>query len=250
MDLTNKTALVTGGGAGIGLAVTRALVAAGAHVVIAGRDLARLERVRAELGNVSTVQADLAIVAERERLIAAVSDRDRPLDLLVNNAGIMQYFALADERALGRLDAELALDLHAPIHLSTALLPHLLERPEAAIVNVTTGLIYAPFGVTPGYSAAKAGLHGFTSSLRWQTRGSRLRVVELMPPAVDTELTRRYDGSKTDAASVAKALMTGLAKGANEIRPGQSKALYAMSRIAPAFIYRALNKAADKAPLD
>ena len=115
---------------------------------------------------------------------------------------------------------------------------------------MTTGLIYAPFGNTPGYSAAKAGLHGFTRSLRWQTRDSNLRVVELMPPAVDTELTRRYDGSKTDTASVAKALMIGLAKGVDEVRPGQSKALYAMSRIAPKFIFRTLNKAADKAPLD
>jgi len=250
MNFNNKTALVTGGGVGIGLAITRALVAAGAHVVIVGRDLARLERVRSELGNVSVLRADLAVEAERDRLIAAVLERDRPLDLLVNNAGIMQYFALTDGAALGRLDAELALDLHAPIHLATALLPHLLARPEAVIVNVTTGLIYAPFGNTPGYSAAKAGLHGFTRSLRWQTRDSNLRVVELMPPAVDTELTRRYDGPKTDTASVAKALMAGLAKGVDEVRPGQSKALYAMSRIAPTFIFRALNKAADKAHLD
>ncbi|TCM07447.1 SDR family NAD(P)-dependent oxidoreductase [Sphingomonas sp. PP-CC-3G-468] len=250
MNLKNKTALVTGGGVGIGLAITRALVDAGAHVIIAGRDLARLDRVRAELGNVSTIQVDLAVHGERERLIATLLQRDAPLDLLINNAGIMQYFSLADDHALARLDAELALDLHAPIHLSTALLPHLLSRPEAAIVNVTTGLIYAPFGNTPGYSAAKAGLHGFTRALRWQTRGTGLKVIELMPPAVDTELTRRYDGSKTDPESVARALMHGLVKGLDEVRPGQTKALYAMSRIAPGFIFRALNKAADKTPLD
>lgn len=250
MNFQNKTALVTGGGTGIGLAITRALVQAGAHVTIVGRDLARLDKVRSELANVSTLQADLAVKTERERLVAEVSSQDRPLDLLINNAGIMQYFALADDRALDRLDTELALDLHAPIHLTTALLPHLLARPEAAIVNITTGLIYAPFGNTPGYSAAKAGLHGFTRSLRWQVRNTNLKVVELMPPAVDTNMTRRYDGSKTDAASIAKALMQGLANGVDEVRPGQTKALYAMSRLAPAFIFRALNKAVDKTPLD
>lgn len=250
MDLENKTAVVTGGGTGIGLAITRAFVDAGAHVIIVGRDATRLDRVREELGNITSIQADLAVAPDRDRLIHTLLEGDRPLDLLINNAGIMQYFSLIDPRALERLDAELALDLHAPIHLSTALLPHLLARPRAAIVNVTTGLIYAPFGNTPGYSAAKAGLHGFTQSLRWQTRDTTLKVVELMPPAVDTELTRRYDGSKTDTVSVAKALMAGLASDADEIRPGQSAALYAMSRLAPGFIYRTLNKAADKAPLD
>ena len=89
------------------------------------------------------------------------------------------------------LGHDLALDLHAPIHLATTLLPRLLERSEAAIVNVTTGLVYAPFGATPGYSAAKGGLHAFTRSLRWQTRATRLQVVDLLPPAVETDLTAR-----------------------------------------------------------
>nr|WP_233151056.1 SDR family NAD(P)-dependent oxidoreductase [Sphingomonas sp. BT553] len=242
--------MVTGGGAGIGLAITRALVAAGTHVLIAGRDIARLDRVKAELGDVTTIQVDLSVQSERERLIAATLASERPLDLLVNNAGTMQYFALNDSRALARLDAELALDLHAPLHLSTALLPHLLARPEAAIVNVTTGLIYAPFGNTPGYSAAKAGLHEFTRSLRWQTRGTALKVIELMPPTVETALTRQYDGPKTDPARIAAALIDGIRKGRDEIRPGQTKALYAMSRLAPDYIYRTLNKAGDKVPLD
>lgn len=250
MKLPDKTALVTGGGSGIGLAITQALVRAGVHVIIVGRDLARLEQVRTDLGNVTVVPADLARSEDRERLIAEVLDGERPLDLLVNNAGTMQYFALTGDRALARLDAELALDLHAPIHLATAFLPHLLTRPDGAIVNVTTGLIYAPFGNTPGYSAAKGGLHAFTQSLRWQTRNTSLKVVELMPPAVRTELTARYDGPKIDPSQVATALVSGLAKGKEEIRPGQTKALYAMSRIAPNFIYRALNRAADKTALD
>ncbi|PYE29798.1 putative oxidoreductase [Rhizobium sp. PP-F2F-G38] len=250
MNLRNKKALVTGGGAGIGLAITQALVAAGAHVLIAGRDLGRLERVKAELGDVTTIQVDLAVYSERERLIAQTLASDLPIDLLVNNAGIMQYFALNDDRALARLDAELALDLHAPIHLATALLPHLLARPDAAIVNVTTGLIYAPFGTTPGYSAAKAGLHEFTRSLRWQTRSTTLKVIELMPPTVDTALTRRLDSPKINPARIATALIDGIQKGTDEIRPGQTKALYALSRLAPDFIYRTLNKVGDKVPLD
>jgi len=250
MKIEGRHALVTGGAAGIGLAITRALTAAGASVLVVGRDRTKLEDVQAMMPSVTTFEADLADRGERERLVKHISTGSPPLDLLINNAGMMQYFALTAPDALTRLERELALDLYAPIHLVTALLPQLLERPEAAIVNVTTGLIYAPFGKTPGYSAAKGGLHAFTRSLRWQTRHSRVQVVDLMPPAVETDLTTRYDGPKIKPDKVADALIDALRTGRTEVRPGQSKALYAMSRIAPDFIFRALNKQADKAPLD
>ena len=162
----------------------------------------------------------------------------------------MQYFDLATPSAQGRLDQELELNLHAPIELCTALLPALLQRPESAIVNVSTGLVYAPFGATPGYSASKAGLHAFTRSLRWQTGKTSLHVLELQPPAVATELTDNYSGTKVDASLVAEALVRGLRRGTSEVRPGQSRTLYVMSRLAPAFIFRTLNKQADKTPID
>ena len=249
MNIEGKHVLVTGGAAGIGLAITRALTAAGASVLVVGRDAAKLEGVRNLTPCVTTFAADLTDGGECRRLVQHVH-AGAPLDILVNNAGTMQYFALTAPNALARTDRELALDLQAPIHLAIALLPRLLERPEAAIVNVTTGLVYAPFGNTPGYSAAKGGLHAFTRSLRWQTRHSRVQVVELLPPAVETDLTARYEGSKIGPDKVAAALLHALRTGRTEVRPGQSKALYAMSRIAPGFIFRALNSQADKAPLD
>jgi uncharacterized oxidoreductase len=250
MKIEGKRALVTGGTAGIGLEITRALSAAGASVLVVGRDRTKLDAVRDATARVETFAADLAESGERERLITHVSSGSPPLDILVNNAGTMQYFALTSPDALDRIERELALDLHAPIHLAVALLPRLLDRPEAAIVNVTTGLVYAPFGNTPGYSAAKGGLHAFTRSLRWQTRQSRLQVIDLLPPAVETDLTARYHGPKIGPAKVAAALLDALRTGRTDVRPGQTKALYAMSRIAPGFIFRALNAQADKAPLD
>lgn len=249
MKIEGKHALVTGGAAGIGLAITRALTAAGASVLVVGRDTAKLDAVRHLTPRVTTFAADLTDPSECGRLIAHVQ-AGAPLDILVNNAGTMQYFALTAPDASARIDRELALDLQAPIHLVTALLPRLLERPEAAIVNVTTGLVYAPLGNTPGYSAAKAGLHAFTRSLRWQTRSSRVQVVDLLPPAVETDLTARYAGAKISPDKVAGALLDALRTGRTEVRPGQSKALYALSRIAPGFIFRVLNTQADKAPLD
>ena len=173
MNLQGKFAVVTGGGSGIGLTIVRALQAAGTEVLIVGRDQARLNTVRGGNTALTIFAADISKISERERLIQHLLDGGKPDDIFVNNAGTMQSIELQKSSAMAFLNDELALDLHAPIHFSTALLPHLLARPEAAIVNITTGLIYSPFGYTPGYSASKGGLHGFTRSLRWQTRASR-----------------------------------------------------------------------------
>lgn len=251
MQLKNKQAVVTGGASGIGLAITRALHAQGARVLAIGRDRAKLDAVHDEASGITTLVADVSDVDERRRVIDYLTGSGTSVDIFVNNAGTMQYFALTDADALVRLDAELALDLHAPIHFSTALLPHLLARAEAAIVNLTTGLVYAPYGGTPGYSAAKNGLHAFNQSLRRQTRDSGLLVLDVLPPTVDSDLTKGYEGPKAKPETVADAIVAALTAGqSGDVRVGQSKALYAMSRIAPAFLSRMLNNAIDKGTRD
>jgi len=147
--------------------------------------------------------------------------------------------------ALLALENEMALDLSAPVHLSMSLMPILLGRAEAAVVNVSTGLVYAPFSRMPGYSVAKAGVHAFSQALRHQTRGDVLHVLEVLPPTVDTELTSEYGGSKIQPEKVGSAVAKALAKNTTELRIGQTKFLYAMSRIAPNAIFTMMNKAAD-----
>jgi uncharacterized oxidoreductase len=181
VELDGKFAVVTGGGAGIGLATTAALRAAGANVLIVGRSPERLAAARGTDTGITSFVADLAEERDRDRLVAHLAD-NRPLDVVVNNAGTMTDVDLHDRHAMLRVKDELALDLWAPMHLTIALLPVLLSRPEAAVVNVSTGLIYAPFGRTPGYAAAKAGVHAFTQALRHQTRHDALQVLEVLPP--------------------------------------------------------------------
>lgn len=163
MDLQGKHAVVTGGGSGIGRAITTALLAAGASVLIVGRDHSRLDAVAATDTGISVLVADLTTEPGRNLLVGQVLADVTPLDLLVNCAGTMSRIDLREASAAGAFDRELALDL-------TALLPHLLSRPQAAVVNVTTGVVHAPFGDTPAYSTAKAGLRAFTQAVRWQTR--------------------------------------------------------------------------------
>ncbi|WP_165796426.1 SDR family NAD(P)-dependent oxidoreductase [Mycobacterium ahvazicum] len=241
MKVEGKLAVVTGGSAGIGLAITKALRTAGADVLIVGRNGARLQAVQDIDPHIRTVTADLRDSAERTRLVDQLSG-GRPLDILINNAGTMTRIDLRDSTAQTVMDDEVAVDLLAPMHLSIALLPLLLDRSEGAIVNVTTGLIYAPLAANPGYSAAKAGMHAFTQALRQQTRKGRLQVMEVLPPTVDTELTRGYGGPKIAPAAVGKAVVRGLTTGRTELRIGQVKFLYPMSRLMPNGTFSIMNR--------
>ncbi|MEM6107014.1 SDR family NAD(P)-dependent oxidoreductase [Mycobacterium sp. 050272] len=233
--------MVTGGGAGIGLAIAKALRTAGADVLIVGRNAARLQAAQDIDPHIRTLTADLRDGAERARLIDQLR-RGRPLDILVNNAGTMTQIDLRGATAQTLLDDEVAVDLLAPMHLSVGLLPLLLDRSEGAIVNVTTGLIYAPLAANPGYSAAKAGMHAFTQALRQQTKKDRLQVLEVLPPTVDTELTRGYGGPKITPAAVGKAVVRGLTTGRTELRIGQVKFLYPMSRLMPNGTFSIMNR--------
>jgi len=246
MKLENTRAVVTGGASGIGLAITKALRAEGVHVLIVGRNQARLNDVCSGDTAVTSFAADLSMPSERDRLVQHLLSQRHGVDIFINNAGIMQSIDLRMPDAMSLLEDELALNLSAPIHLATAMLPHLLTRPVAAIVNITTGLIYAPFGHAPGYSASKSGLHAFTQSLRWQTRLSEIQVLEVMPPAVDTPMTKDANISKVQPEVVAAAIVKALKNGTREIRVGQSKALYFMSRLAPEAIFKMMNKMAEK----
>jgi uncharacterized oxidoreductase len=110
------------------------------------------------------------------------------LNVLVNNAGIQVHASLHETAHWEEFRDEIAINLLAPIHLSMLFFPHLRARERAAIVNVTSGLAFAPLARTPVYAATKAALHSFTLSLRRQLEGTGVEVVEVIPPAVDTDL--------------------------------------------------------------
>jgi len=244
VKLKGKFAVVTGGGSGIGLAITRALRSASVEVLIVGRDSERLASAQGYDPGISTFVADLSDEGDRDRLVDHIAG-GREVDILINNAGTMTDIDLHDRDALLALESEMALDLSAPMHLTMSLMPILLGRPESAVVNVSTGLVYAPFGRMPGYAVAKAGVHAFSQALRQQTRGDVLHVLEVLPPTVDTDLTSKYSGTKLQPEKVGSAVAKALANDTTELRIGQTKFIYAMSRIAPDAIFTMMNKAAD-----
>ena len=250
MNLAGNTILITGGSSGIGLELARRL-ANDNTVLITGRDAARLDAVSAELKNVRTFQSD----ASDPRAIASLYDsvtREFPaLNVLINNAGIMRKLNLRDgSKELEDICREIEINLSGPIRMVKQFLPHLERQRSAAIMNVTSGLAFVPFPISPVYSATKSGLHAFTQALRVQLRGTRVQVFELAPPGTETPLFRG-DFDATDMGGVkgmaveqlGKLALRGLQKDVLEIRPGQSNALRILSRVAPQFALNVLAKA-------
>jgi uncharacterized oxidoreductase len=188
MELSGHTVLVTGGASGIGFGLAEQFIQAGSTVIISGRREDKLKEAQAKYPQLQIYVANLADPNERVALFEWVTSEFPAVNVLVNNAGIQQRFQLQQPPEWETLHDELAINLDAPIHLTTLFIPHLLKQPQAAILNVTSGLAFAPVAMMPIYCATKAALHSFTLSLRHQLSGTPITVIEVIPPAVDTDL--------------------------------------------------------------
>ena len=251
MKLENRTILITGGTSGIGLELAKQLLGRGNTVVVTGRDREKLEAAERQLPGLHTFESDVsepeAIAALYDRVLA----RFPALDTLVNNAGIMRNLNLTQDRDLDDVTREIDTNLSGPVRMIQRFLPHLKTREGALIVNVSSGLAFVPFPISPVYSATKAAVHSFSLSLRVQLGGTGVTVVELAPPPVETKLFRgefevETRGQKAmDPAILVRQAIAGIEAGKLEIRPGLSNVLNAMSRIAPRLMLRQVARTAE-----
>jgi uncharacterized oxidoreductase len=235
MDVNGKQVLLTGGSAGIGREIARQLKAKGAQVLLTGRDPARLAAMQAE--GFETLAADLSNAAGVDALVEALGDR--PIDILINNAGQL----VDHDFRKGAPDPQAADDclyanLSAPIRLITALVPRLRDRPQAAIVNVTSGLAIAPAARQPVYCATKAGLRFYTLALREQLKGTRVQVIEALPPVVDTQMNDGNPMKKMPPEECARQIIAAIEQGRDEANIGMTRALRIMESLAPSLARR------------
>jgi len=230
MEIRGKTAVVTGGTDGIGIEIARHLGAGGASVVVAGRDLARLDSARTE--GFEPIAADLSTIAGCDALIAALAGR--PIDILVNNAGMGAEYDVTAPIDLCEVDRCIFLNLNAPIRLITGLLDTLRARPEAMIVNVTSGLAIAPAAGSPVYCGTKAGLRSFTMALRAQLSGTKVHVMEALPPVVETQMTAGNSHKKMSAAECGRQIVAAIAGDRNQANVGMTALLNTVHNISPA----------------
>ncbi len=234
MHIHGKHVLVTGGTDGIGLAVARALRDKGAVVMVCGRDPARIEHARGE-GFVA-IEADLATEAGRVAVLEAV--RQRPIDILINNAGKGATYDINGAVDLANVDECIALNLTTPIHLVTNLITMLKARPAAMIVNVTSGLAIAPNKGSPVYCATKAALRSYTMALRAQLAGSCVHVMEVLPPVVETRMTAAQTRKKMPVIDCAREIVVAIEADRAEANIGMTKLLSFVHNLSPAIARR------------
>ncbi len=189
MVLTGNTILITGGGSGIGRGLAEAFHALGNQVIVAGRRKEMLDETTGANPGMRSLQVDLRDPAAL-RVCAEQAAAEFPaLNVLINNAGIMRpENLLAQATELADAEAMVGTNLLAPMRLTAALLPQLQKQPRSAILNVSSGLAFLPLALTPTYCATKAAIHSYTQSLRHQLRGTKIEVIELIPPYVATHL--------------------------------------------------------------
>ncbi len=188
MKTTANTILITGGSSGIGRELALRFNGRGNTVIVTGRRMEALQETTAGRKGMHAIALDIedpeAITAFARRVV----DEHPALNVLINNAGIMRREDLTKARDLHDAKETIVTNLLGPIRLTNALIDHLARQPNAAIVNVSSGLAFVPLSATPTYNATKAAIHSYTVSLRQQLK-SKVEVIELVPPAVQTELT-------------------------------------------------------------
>lgn len=253
MKLSDRTVLITGGTSGIGLELAKRLLERGNTILVTGRDAAKLDTVKAALPAIHIFQSDVSDPASIVELYTAVLAKFPALDTLVNNAGIMRNLDMNQQRDLTDATREIEINFNGPVRMVQQFLPHLKTRPDALLVNVSSGLAFVPLPISPVYSATKAAIHSFSMSLRVQLKGSSVTVVELAPPGTNTPLLHgmqnggsgadeKFRRGNMEVDVLVAHTIRGIEAGKLEIRPGLSNVLKLMSRVAPNFMLAQLAK--------
>lgn len=246
MNIQGKTILITGGGSGIGLEAAKQFAHLGAKVIITGRNQAKLEQVKESISSIITIQSDVSSEDDALKLFEEVKKMGG-IDILFNNAGVgipPMNLGVANDKHLAGAVYEMNINYFGVIRLNNLFMDTLKSRSEPAIINTTSILSIVPSVLEATYSASKTALSFYTKSLRshLQAVNSPVKVFELMPPLVDTDMVSDRPDKKISPEKLAGELIKGLQNDTYTIRVGDTKALYFLNRLMPETAYKMVNK--------
>ncbi|MBS7233385.1 SDR family NAD(P)-dependent oxidoreductase [Flavobacterium psychroterrae] len=230
MKTSGNTIFISGGSAGIGLAMAKKLSAAGNKIIINGRNEERLQKALGELENTVAIQGDLSEKRDRIRIAKELIENHPEVNIIINNAGIAFLNDLNNPEVKSAELAALEMNTNylSVIDFTELMLPQLLGQENAAIVNITSIAAFRgnPYG--PTYAASKAALHNYTEGLRDKlAENENVNVFEVFPPLVNTEFSAAIGGANgIPPAEVADELVLALAKDQFEVPVGESKKIH------------------------
>lgn len=235
MDITNNTILITGGASGIGLQFTKKFYANNNKIIICGRNTEKLQSIEAEFPDVITKVCDISSSEERLNLYHWVIENHPDINVLVNNAGIQNRFNILKKDAAvdwENLNIEIKSNFEATVQLSILFSQYFADKTtNSNIINVSSGLAFAPMAIAPIYSATKAAVHSFTVSLRHQLSETNTSVFEVIPPAVNTDLGGKgIHTSGANPVDFINEIFEGLVQEKIEIGYGSAKERLKMSK--------------------
>lgn len=229
MNTSGNTVFISGGSAGIGLAIAKKLSAAGNRIIINGRNEERLQNALAELDNAVAIQGDLSVEADRIRIARQLTEQHPDVNIIVNNAGAAFGYLLSQTtNAHEKAAIEMNTNYFAVIHFTELMLPPLLRREEAAVVNITSIAVFGSHKFVPTYGATKAALHSYTVALRYTYEDQKnVQIYEVYPPLVNTAFSAEIGGANgIPPSEVADELLLALESNQFEVPVGDSKKFF------------------------
>jgi uncharacterized oxidoreductase len=244
MKTIENTVLITGGSAGIGFEIAKAFSEKGNHVIITGRNQARLDSALTKLQNTTGIACDVSDAAEVDALVEKLKSEFPKLNIVINNAGRAFVHSLLDEAdTFENASEEMLTNYLSVIRLNQKLLPLLKTQDVAAIVNVSSIVAFVPNHNLATYGASKAALHSYSQSLRIALeKETPVKVFELMPPLVNTDFSQEIGGANGISPTVvAEDLVRAIENDEYEIHVGNTANIYALFHQSPADALLAMN---------
>ncbi len=246
MEINNKnTILITGGASGIGYEFAKQLCDTNT-VIVVGRNKEKLEKIKKELQNIHIFECDVSNPNEIKALYEIISYEFPNLNILINNAGLMNKLNLQDNLSYEELTKEMNINFNGSVYMTTQFLSLLKKQKTSSIINITSALAYVPMSNSPIYCASKAALHSFTQSLRIQLKDTNIKVFEIAPSVTKTAMGDSFSEKNMKIITTKTVVDTAIKeikKGKNEIGVGQTNALKILNRIFPSFALKLINKA-------
>jgi len=229
MKTTGNTVFISGGSAGIGLAIAKKLSSEGNKIIINGRNKERLQNALKELDNAVAIQGDLSVEEDRIRIANELKEQHTGVNIIINNAGrAIGYLLSHTTNAHLNAIEEMNTNFFSVIHFTELLLPHLVQKKEAAVINITSIAVFGSHKFLPTYGATKAALHSYTVALRKTYEESKnVQIYEVYPPLVNTEFSREIGGENgIPPEEVADELLIALEEDQFDVPVGDTKKFF------------------------